>query len=123
MTLRQLGASMDSAELQAWKEYYALEPWGEERMDLRFARLMAQIHNALKSTGSRALSAADFLLDFLSDPDDKDSATQQAAAFMTMAGADDALMLDDDVDDEDIEAALLGGREMEADIEFDYVED
>lgn len=35
MTVRQLLASIDSAELTEWIAFGALEPWGETRADLR----------------------------------------------------------------------------------------
>lgn len=42
-----------------WQEY----GWGERRMDVRFAQLMAQIANLVRKEGAPTVSAGDFLPD------------------------------------------------------------
>ena len=37
MSVRRLLAEFDSHELGEWMAYYRLEPWGEERADIRAA--------------------------------------------------------------------------------------
>lgn len=40
MTVEELRDRMTSAELTEWRAWYELEPWGEEREDIRTAALM-----------------------------------------------------------------------------------
>jgi hypothetical protein len=57
---------VSSRELTEWQEYAKLEPFGEERDDIRIALLCQTMANmwAKKSDGS-AFTISDFLLDFL----------------------------------------------------------
>lgn len=50
------------AELTEWKALYNLDPWGEERADLRVGMLTAMVGNALKRKGGRKLRPQDFML-------------------------------------------------------------
>lgn len=43
MTLGELRERVSSAELTAWFAYYRLDPWGEQRADLRNAMSMRQV--------------------------------------------------------------------------------
>lgn len=45
MTVAELGERMSSAEFAEWQAYYELEPWGEERADLRQAMTTSAITN------------------------------------------------------------------------------
>lgn len=49
---------MTAAQLMDWFAYYAVEPWGEERADLRIGILSAMVANAF---GAKA-KPEDFLL-------------------------------------------------------------
>ncbi|MHC4867865.1 MAG: phage tail assembly protein T [Planctomycetota bacterium] len=44
-----------------WMTYYGVDPWGEERADLRSGMQMAQIGNALRSRGAPTVKPADFM--------------------------------------------------------------
>ncbi len=55
-----------SREFAEWLAYYRLEPFGEERADLRSARLMALLAQ-INGDGRMEYSAADFMPDFESD--------------------------------------------------------
>jgi hypothetical protein len=66
--------------------YYRLEPFGEERADLRNARLLAMLAT-VNGDGSKDYSAADFMMDFGSDgPDEVDVADKTKAIFGGMVG-------------------------------------
>ncbi len=54
---------ISSREFAEWLAYYRLEPFGEERADLRNARLMALLAQ-INGDGSREFSPADFMPDF-----------------------------------------------------------
>lgn len=68
--------------------YFRLEPFGEERADLRSARLMALLAQ-INSDGSREFSADDFMLDFDGDGDELEEvkvADKARAIFGGMVG-------------------------------------
>lgn len=46
MTVRELLERIDSRELSEWIAYYELEPWGEERADLRAGIVAATVVNS-----------------------------------------------------------------------------
>ena len=65
-----------------------LDPWGPERMDYGFARLMALYFNAHRKEGAPAKMAADFMPDWLTDPKAAKrlpTPEEQNAALMQMA--------------------------------------
>lgn len=54
-------------ELAEWEAYYQIEPFGEKRMDLRFAMLMALLANLLtysENGKKREYKPEDFMPDF-----------------------------------------------------------
>ena len=60
-------SNMSWAQLVEWQEYYLLEPFGEERDDLRMGMLASLYVNAHKSKGTKLASPADFLMQFDKD--------------------------------------------------------
>jgi hypothetical protein len=46
MTVKELLERMDSRELTEWRAYYNIDPWGEERADLRQAQTSAIMASA-----------------------------------------------------------------------------
>ncbi len=63
--VRSMANQMDVRQLQAWMAYAAIEPFGEERADLRNAMMMAltaNVHRDAKKT--RAYKPHDFMPDF-----------------------------------------------------------
>lgn len=44
-TLAELRATLSFSEFQEWCLYYEIEPWGEQRADLRNGIVAASIHN------------------------------------------------------------------------------
>lgn len=84
---------MGADELTEAMAYYELEPWGEGRMDLRFAALIAVILNALRAKGESLIEPADLMPDFAGERAEKGvDLTQMTAAEVrefgrTLAGA------------------------------------
>ena len=48
-------------ELLAWVAYHEVEPWGEDRADLRTAIVAATVHNMHRGRGTPARQVADFM--------------------------------------------------------------
>lgn len=63
-TVAELGAALTSAELTEWLAYEQLEPWGEERMDWRFAVLDSLLANQWRGRGDRPVMPEAFVPDF-----------------------------------------------------------
>ena len=61
-SIRQVEA-LDATELDEWAAYYSVEPWGEERADLRNGILCALLHNQqlTKKNRNKAKKATDFM--------------------------------------------------------------
>ena len=55
-------AEMSTVELGTWLALYGIDPWGEERADLRMGQLVAMLGNALRRKGGRTLKPGDFYL-------------------------------------------------------------
>jgi hypothetical protein len=55
---------MDARELAEWEAYEKLEPFGEERADLRMAIMTANILNALRGKKGKKAKIKDFMPDF-----------------------------------------------------------
>lgn len=54
--------AMPWPQFEEWQDYFALEPFGEERDDLRAGQIAAMVANVHKGKGGRTLKASDFLL-------------------------------------------------------------
>lgn len=57
-------AEMTAPQLAQWLDYYQVEPWGEDRADLRNAQLMALLFNLFRRRGTAPKRASDFMLRF-----------------------------------------------------------
>lgn len=64
MPVGELLARTSGQELTEWEAYYRLEPWGEERADLRSGVLASLICNALRGKGGKTRKPQDFMLRF-----------------------------------------------------------
>ena len=64
MPVGELLARTSGQELAEWAAYYRLEPWGEERADLRSGVVAALICNALRGKGGKVRAPQDFVLRF-----------------------------------------------------------
>jgi len=47
MTVSELGDRMSSRELSEWMAFYQIEPFGDERADLRQAMTTSAVHNSI----------------------------------------------------------------------------
>ena len=71
MTVDELLKRISSRELSEWQAYYQIEPFGEERMDLRFALMTANLISPHLKKGCRP-RVKDFVLKFENKtPDEK----------------------------------------------------
>ena len=63
-TVRELLERLDSQELAEWTAYAEIEPWGEERADLRSGIHAAATVNLWRGKGQRPCQASDFMPKF-----------------------------------------------------------
>ena len=61
-TLKQLYREIDSAELTEWQAYYNLEPWGEQKSDVRTGIIASTIANVNRGKNTKSFSYEDFIL-------------------------------------------------------------
>lgn len=66
MTVNEAKHRITVPEFQRWVEFYAIEPWGEERADLRAGIVAAVIANCHRGKNTTPYSARDFMPDFRS---------------------------------------------------------
>lgn len=57
-TVKELLTDLDAAELQDWFAYYALDPWDEQRADLRAGTIAAVIAN---TNSKKKFKPSDFM--------------------------------------------------------------
>lgn len=63
--MRELLRRIDSRELQEWQAYYELEPFGEERGDLRAGIVAATVANANRNPKkTKPFKPGDFMVDY-----------------------------------------------------------
>jgi hypothetical protein len=72
-----------------WMAFSQLEPWDEERMDLRFADLMALYANAHKGKSSTRARPGDFMRQW--DVDPKERASKRSEGLAKAAALDSKL--------------------------------
>jgi len=58
---QRLLEKLTAAELAEWMAYYEIEPWGEERADIRQAITSALIANQYRGKNQRPYKVQDFL--------------------------------------------------------------
>lgn len=68
-TVRELLGRVSSEELTDWMAYYRLEPFGEERADLRAGIIAAVMANAMSGKSSRKFTADEFMPKFGPKPE------------------------------------------------------
>lgn len=64
MTVKELLQRMDSRELSEWMAYYNIEPFGEERADIRQAITSSEVRN---SYAKHRTSPLDFIPKFIQE--------------------------------------------------------
>lgn len=57
-------SGMTSGEVTEWQAYEAIEPWGEERADLRTGILASLIANIVRQPGQKAHEPKEFMPQF-----------------------------------------------------------
>lgn len=88
-TVRELLCRVDSRELTEWLAYWGLEPWGEERADLRQAITSTLIGNANLRKGRTPFKVTDFMLSEkgIGRKNRRQTSRQMHAAFLGWATA------------------------------------
>jgi hypothetical protein len=90
MTVGQLLASISSRELTEWLVYYSLEPFGDERADLRAGIVASTVANSVRDPKRQAkpFEPRQFMPRFEDEPDepDPDALWAKVNAVMFAAG-------------------------------------
>ena len=76
---------ISAKQLQSWMAYYDIEPFGEERADLRSAIVACQIVNVNIPKGKKRFKPGDFMPDF--KPKKQQSVKEMACIFRVFAAA------------------------------------
>jgi hypothetical protein len=79
MTVAEMLTRVSSCELTEWAAFYALEPFGEERADLRAGIISATVANVNRGEKQEPLAAADFMPKFDREVDEE-MADEEAAS-------------------------------------------
>ena len=61
MTVGELLSRISSRELTEWQAYYSLDPFGEDRADLRAGIIAATTANMLRAKGAKGYKPQDFM--------------------------------------------------------------
>jgi hypothetical protein len=64
MTVEELLNRMSARELVSWQAYSMIEPFGEERADLRAGIIAATIANVNRKKGRKPYKPSDFMVEF-----------------------------------------------------------
>jgi hypothetical protein len=83
----ELSRRLTSAELTEWAAYYNLDPWGEDRADLRAGIVAATIANRMRSKGEKTRKPVDFMPKFKTYGD-KDLSRKVRSFFLHRPGGD-----------------------------------
>jgi len=87
VTVREMLGRIDSRELSEWVAYASIEPFGEKRQDLRFAKLAGTIVEVVKAAvGAKGEPSKieDFMLKF--DPPKQQSVDNMKARLRAISG-------------------------------------
>lgn len=71
-------SEISSVQFAEWMAYSRLEPWGEERDDLRMAIIASTIANVNRGKNSKAFSPQDFMPQF--EPETEEQAAERLIA-------------------------------------------
>ena len=69
-----------------WMAYSTLEPWGEERDDLRMGIVASTIANVNRGKNSKPLKPQDFIPSFEQETEEEASLRLQAKAMQALGG-------------------------------------
>lgn len=79
-------AEMTSAQLSEWMAFYRLEPWGEERADLRAGIVASTIANSNRGKGQKPFKPQQFMPDFEPETEEQAAARLMARAMAALGG-------------------------------------
>ena len=85
MTVETLMSSMSARELDMWKAYYTIEPFGDYRADVRQGLATATLINSQSKRAN--LKAEDFVLDFKPKKTDAQTIKTSMDKFATIHNA------------------------------------
>lgn len=85
MSVKQAQREIDSAEFAEWLAYHGLEPFGEERDDLRAGIVASTIANVNRGKRAKAYKPEDFMPKF--DSHSKQQTPDQMKAVLGAAAA------------------------------------
>ena len=88
-TLQEAMSRCDSRQYAEWRAYYEVEPWGEERADLRSAIIACTIANVHRGKG-KAFEPGDFMPEFDKPAKKQQTAAEMAAVMTTFAARQNA---------------------------------
>jgi hypothetical protein len=81
--VRELLSSLDSYELSEWAAFYAKEPFGEYRADIRSAQIANILANTNRGKDTEPFTLYDFM-PFVPKPVEKEKANVNVAKFKAM---------------------------------------
>ena len=81
-TVRELLNSMDAAEFQGWVAYSELDPWTEDRADLRAGIVAATVANANSTKGK--FRPRDFMVDYSKRHSEREPKTSEQIKHVAM---------------------------------------
>jgi hypothetical protein len=79
-------AEISSEQLSEWMAYNKLEPWGEERADLRAGIVASVIANSNRGKNQKAFKPQDFMPSFEPEDPEEQTARLLAAAMAALGG-------------------------------------
>ena len=79
-------AEISSAQFAEWLAYARLEPWGEERADLRAGIVASTIANVNRGKGQKAYNPQDFMPKFEQETEEEARARLIAKARQALGG-------------------------------------
>lgn len=71
MTVAEMLQRMTSRELTEWQVYSNLEPWGEEREDLRSGMATSPLLNIQMGKKGKKSKPSDWIMDFVDAPEEQ----------------------------------------------------
>lgn len=92
MTVGDLLHRLSSRELTEWMAYYALEPFGEERGDMRAGIVASTLYNVHRGKNTRAATPEDFMPKYgREEAEDQDDEVREQAEAQRAKGVEQKL--------------------------------
>lgn len=90
MTVRELGARMDSRELSQWEAFEAIEPFGDWRADLRAGIVAATVANSQRASSTSPVAKPEQFMPKFGPPPEPDPELETLAlsSLIRSAGAE-----------------------------------